>query len=150
MSRSDRGVPLRAASLPTSPFRRGFAKGATSRSDRGVHPSEQLRCPPPLSGEALQKGRCHAVTEGSPLRAASLPTSPFREGFAKGTCSNLSPLKGEMSRSDRGADPPEQLRCPPPRSRRLYKNKNSRVHRLDVPAVFCSHVKLCDSSSMNF
>ena len=39
-------------------------KGEMSRSDKGVHPSEQLRRPPPLSGEALQKGRCHGVTEG--------------------------------------------------------------------------------------
>ena len=31
-----------------------------------------------------------------------LPTAPFWGGFARGTCSNLSPLKGEMSRSDRG------------------------------------------------
>ena len=67
MSRSDRGVPLRAATPPTSPFWGGFAKGTCSnlsplkgemsRSDRGVDPSEQLRCPPPLSGEALQEGR---------------------------------------------------------------------------------------------
>ena len=36
-------------------------KGEMSRSDRGVsHPSEQLRCSPPLSGEALQEG--HVLT----------------------------------------------------------------------------------------
>ena len=83
MSRSDRGVLLRAATLPTSPFRGGFAKGTCSNLS-------------PLKREMSRSDR------GVPLRAAMLPTSPFRGGFAKGTCSNLSPLKGEMSRSDRG------------------------------------------------
>ena len=97
MSRSDRGVPLRAATLPTSPFRGGFAKGTCSNLS-------------PLKGEMSRSDRW------VPLRAAMLPTSPERGGFAKGTCSNLSPLKrgdvtecsnlsplkGEMSRSDRG------------------------------------------------
>ncbi len=59
------------------------------------YPSEQLRRPPPLSGEALQKGgnvtQCSNLSplegemsrsdRGVPLRAASLPTSPFRGGF---------------------------------------------------------------------
>ena len=145
------GSPLRAATLPTFPFWGGFArgtcsnlsplKGEMSQSDRRVsHLSEQLRCPPPLSREALQKGQCHAVTEGSPLRAASLPTSSFWGGFAKGA----------MSRSDRGVTSPRSFAAHLPFRGRLYKNKNSRVHRLNVPAVFCSHVKLCDSSSMDF
>ena len=64
------GSPLRAASLPTSPFWGGFAKGEMSRSDRGV-----------------------------PLRAASLSTSPFRGGFAKKA----------MSHSDRGVTPPSSF-----------------------------------------
>ena len=97
MSHSDRGVLLRAATLPTSPFWGGFAKGTCSNLS-------------PLKREMSRSDR------GVLLRAATLPTSPFRGGFAKGTCSNLSPLKGEMSRSDRGVDPSEQLRCPPPLS----------------------------------
>ena len=73
MSRSDRGVPLRAAMLPTSPFWGGFAKGTCSNLS-------------PLKREMSRSDR------GVPLRAATLPTSPFRGGFAR----------GEMSRSDRG------------------------------------------------